>query len=799
MKKIFYTLLVILLTTNLNIYSQVQFQTNDLPLFIKDYDLTSINVDQLSDQEIGRIVDELENNNLNFSMLKPIAISNGISEENFEKLETRILQFLSVQDIKMIDSNVQTDKEPIFNQYRNKNQVGKIKKNKKLLKDEIFGSELFSNTDNPINLNSIIPPPLNYVIGFGDELQINIYGTQQLNIKSKVLADGNINIPNVGYIPISGLSIKNATKKLKNDLSKIYKSLQNNSSNLNLNVSKVRTVNVTIIGSNYPGVYSLSAANSVFDAVQLGGGPSNTGSFRNIELIRDGKVINSLDLYEFMISPNHNSNISLSNNDIIRIPVYSNQIRIKGEVKRPGLFELKEGETFTNLIKYASGFTNNAYRDEIKIIQKSNNQFRLQEVKNNKFDSYFPKDGDVIEVGQILNRYENRVQIQGSVYRPGQYSLSEGMTIRDLIIRAEGLTENADIFNARVLRQLSDLTKESLSFNVKEVLENNLSSNFVLKNEDIVEIFKVDNEKFSIQINGLVFNPGLYDYFNGITLGNLISSAGGLLEDSSGNIEIARRIIGDKGDIASESIDLSYSESKNFLIKKYDVINVREKEGLKNPKFIKIEGAVKVPGYYAIENFNDQIDYYINKAKGLLNNADPSSIKILRNVKLKKIINDSLVGQVDFDEKLGELAIETKQIVIPVSKINGKDSYEISLKNNDIIRVDEKTSNVSVTGEVQLNSEIPFKKGANLRYYINAVGGKNKNADIKSSYVIYPNGQAKNYKRFLFIGKSPKITQGSQIVVPSKSERNKVSVGELIGYTSALTSVATILISIINK
>ena len=391
-------------------------------------------------------------------------------------------------------------------------------------------------------------------------------GVQQLSAKVKVLSDGNINIPNVGSIPISGVTIEIAEKKLKNDLSNIYRSLKNNSSNLSVNISKVRSINVTVIGSNYPGVYTLSAANSIYDAVQLAGGPSNKGSFRNIQLIRNGNVIQSLDLYEFMTS-NQKSNISLSNNDVIRIPTYNNQIRVKGEVKRPGIFELKEDESLIDLIKFSSGFTNNAYSDEVKIVQKTNNQFRLEEVEKNMFDSYYPKDGDVIEVEKILNRYENRGSDSRSCIFPGQFSLKDGMRVMDLINKAEGLIENANSYTARILRRNADLTRRNISLKLNEVFDSIPSSNILLENEDIVEIFENDIGDFTVELNGMVFNPNKYVHYEGLTLGDLISLSGGLLPNASGQIEVARKTNDPDENILSKTFDLNFNTNQDFQLK----------------------------------------------------------------------------------------------------------------------------------------------------------------------------------------------------------------------------------------
>lgn len=799
MKKSLLLIIFIFLASSINIFSQIEIEQSQLPLFIKDYDLSTINIDQLSDEEISKIIDELEKNNTTLEMLEPVAISNGISIENFEKLESRILQFLSVQDLRDIDSETLSNEDPIFNQFRSKNKLGNKKVKEKLLKDEIFGSELFNKVNN-INLKSIIPPPQNYIIGPGDDLQINIYGVQQLSVNVKVLSDGNINIPNVGYIPISGLTIENSAKKLKNDLSNIYRSLNNNSSNLSINISKVRSINVTITGSNYPGVYTLSAANSIYDAVQLAGGPSNKGSFRKIELIRNGKVINTLDLYEFMTSPNQKSNISLSNNDVIRIPTFINQIRVIGEVKRPGIFELKKDENLSDLIAYSSGFTNNAYTDEVKIVQKTNNQFRLEEVEKKMFHSYYPKDGDVIEVGKILNRYENRVHIKGAVFRPGQFSLNYGMRVMDLINKAEGLSENANFYNARILRRNKDLTRKSISLKLNEVIDLIPSSNIELQNEDIVEIFENDFDEFTVELNGMIFKPGKYIFNEGLTLGDIISKSGGLLANSSGIVEIARKTKSSNENILSETFVLNFNDHQDFKLNKYDVINVRQLDSERFPEFIKIEGAVKTPGFYAIENFKNQVDYYIQKANGLSANADVNGIKIIRKIELKQIVSDSLLNNNkdinNENEIANSIAIKYKEIVIPINYKKVGSASKVVLKGGDILKVETINYNVSISGEVQLDSEIPFKKGLGLKYYLKAVGGKNRLSDLSNAYVIYPNGQAKSTSNFIFLKFFPKIKEGSQIIIPKKTERSKTSVGELIGYTSALSSVAAIIISV---
>ena len=787
---------IVILSTSLNTFSQIKLNNLELPLFIKDYDLQSINIDQLSDDEISKIINELEKNNMNLEMLKPIAISNGISEENYEKLQSRILQFLSVQDLVEKNPDDPLQKESIFNQFRDKNKVAKNNFNKNKLKDEIFGSELFNQSNNSININSIIPPPENYIIGPGDDLQINIYGLQQLSVKSKVLSDGNINIPNVGYIPISGLSIENATKKLNIDLSKIYTSLRKKQSTLSMNILKVRTVNITVTGSTNPGIYTLSAANSIYDAVQIAGGPSSNSSFRNIELIRNGTVISKLDLYEFMVSPNQKSNVTISNNDIIRIPTYKNQIRLRGEVKRPGIFELKQGESLDDLINYASGFTSNAYTDEVKISQKTDNQFRLKEVKKQMFGSYYPSDGDIIDIGKILSKYENRVSVVGAVYRPGYFSLFDGMKVSDLILKSEGLTDNANSSKARIIRLKDDLSKLNISLNLEEILNKNPSYDINLKREDILEIFEINIEEMKVDLNGSVFQPGSYPFYDGMTLGDLIFSSGGLLSDSSENIELARRTEDSNENIISEIFDLNTVSDMDFKLKKFDVINVRPIQSIRNPEFIKIEGAVKIPGFYAINKFNNDIEYYLNKANGLSENANVNSIKIIRQLEIKSIVNDSINTNIDEIEM--DLKTQSKEIIIPIISERGTIKSKVILKSGDVLRVEKLNYNVSVTGEVQLDSEIPFKKGAQLSYYIKSVGGKNKLADVSNIYVIYPNGQAKNTTNFLFFRSYPKITEGAQIIVPKKIEKDKVSVGELIGYTSALSSVAAILISIIK-
>ncbi len=452
----------------------------------------------------------------------------------FEKLRNKLATITTYS--KKENANVDAEE-------RAKNKISNYK-SKDTINSRIFGSELFDNPNLNFEPNLQLATPVNYILGPGDELKISIYGVQEFNQSVQVSKEGSVDIQYVGQISVSGMTIEAATNKIKSAIARIYTTVRSGQSQVGIALGRIRTIRITIIGGKQPGNYNVSSLSTVFNALHLAGGPGANGSYRNIQLVRDNRIIRQVDIYRFLISGDQSDNLGLKDNDVVRIPSYENRVVIEGEIKRPGIFELKNGETFKDLINYASGFNDFAYTATVQITQKTDKEFKVTDIKSSDFSTYKPKSGDVFKVGKLLNRFENKITINGAVFRPNTYSFYEGMKLTDLIKKAEGLKEDAYLKRARVIRLKSDLTTEIVDVNLEKAFSNDLTGNISLKKNDEVTIYSILDfkEDFKVVISGEVKNPGDYDFHENLSLNDLLIQAGGLKESASSSIEIARMI-----------------------------------------------------------------------------------------------------------------------------------------------------------------------------------------------------------------------------------------------------------------
>lgn len=773
-------------------------------------DISGVKVETLSDAEIANIKSQLQANNLTIEQAEPMLKQRGMNELEFTKLKQRLATVTAakVETVEGQNEGVR-QQEPVEN-----------RKIKDSTDSKIFGSELFDNPDLNFEPNLKLATPVNYILGPGDELMMSLYGVQEFNDASTVSEEGKINVPHVGLIQVAGLTIEAATQKIRTATGRIYTSLRSGQSKLNVSLSKIRTIKITIIGARQPGNYSVSSLSTVFNALYLAGGPAKNGSYRNIELIRNNKLLTYVDIYKFMVNGDQSENIGLKDNDVIRIPVYKNRVSLEGEIKRPGIFELKPGDTFTNLLEYASGFSDLAYTASVHIIQKTGKEYKVKDITPAEFTAYLPQAGDAITVSKILSRFENRVQVQGAVFRPNSYSFYEGMKVKDLIERADGVLEDAYLKRAIITRTNADLTTEIVNVDLKKALAGDTAANILLQKEDLIKVFSVTDfkEKYSVTVNGEVKNPGVYDYHKNLSLNDLLILAGGLQSSASKNVEIARMIKAEtinsndstKAQLFNIEIDASDNEqTKTFLLQPYDVINIRKLAVYEKPQMVTISGAVPYAGRYVISGKNERVFDMIKRAGGLTPEADEMGVKIKRpiqaaqiealseiNLNLEK--NDSSTAS-KLTKKLKE---DIRYAIIPIewkSITEDPENYSnITVVAGDEIEVAARNENVKVTGNVLLTSEIPYVKGKGLRYYVDAVGGTDSKAWMKKAYVIYPNGKAAVTNKFLFFRSYPKVTAGSQIVIPEKPETNKITTTEVASIASVLVGMAGVVIAIIR-
>jgi protein involved in polysaccharide export with SLBB domain len=790
------------------------FQTGALRAqdLLKSTDLSTLKVDYLSDSDIAKIKTQLQTNNTTIEQVEPIAIAKGMSAEEFAKLKLRLGGAQSSPTGVSNKDNFDEKKEELS---RKQDKIVN-KKVKDTLNSLVFGSELFDNPELNFEPNLKLATPVNYILGPGDELQISVYGVQEFSASVPVTMEGKVNIQYVGQISVSGMTIEAATQKIRGAISRVYSTVASGQSQVGISLSRIRTIKVTIIGSKQPGNYSISSLATVYNALFMGGGPGKNGSYRNIELLRNNKVYKNIDIYKFLVNGNQSDNVGLKDNDVIRIPTYTQRVTVEGQVKRPGIFEMKSGETFKDLLSFASGFNEFAYTASVNVLQKTSKDFKVKDIKESDYGSYRPLAGDVYRVSKILNRFENRIKIEGAVFRPDVYSFYEGMRISDLVAQADGLKEDAYTSRATIVRLKSDLTSEVTNVNLDKALAGDAEANISLRKEDIVTVYSILDfkEEYKITIDGEIKKPGIYDYHDNLTLNDLLVQAGGLTGSASKRVEIARMIKSDEINDANPNrvqlfnleITASNNEQiKNFELMPFDVVNIRRMAVYEKPEMVTVSGAVNYPGKYVLASKKEKIYDVIQRAGGLSAIANLDGVKIKRPIQAKQIEDleniDLNLGKKDsIQNKLAKkLKEDLKFATIPVDWRNivkdPNDKTNVTLFSGDVIEVSVYNESVKVSGNVLLTSEIPYEKGKGFDYYLSSVGGTDAKGWKKQAYIIYPNGKAAVSKTFLFVRSYPKVLPGSQIVIPEKPETRKMSTGEWVSIGSIITSIALLVVT----
>jgi protein involved in polysaccharide export with SLBB domain len=780
-------------------------------------DLSDLRVDYISNSDIAKIKTQLLTNNVTIDQAEPMALSKGMSASEFAKLKTRIEALTTVnKDFDKTEKGAQKDQDDKYG----REQVKIInKKIKDSLNSLVFGSELFDNPTLNFEPNLKLATPMNYILGPGDELQVSLSGVQEYNASIPVSVEGKVSIQYVGQIYVSGISIEAAMKKIKTAMANVYSTIGSGQSQLAVSLSRIRTIRVTIIGSKQPGNYSISSLATVYNALFLGGGPAKNESYRNIELIRNNKIITKVDIYKFLVNGDQSENVGLKDNDVIRIPAYNHRVTVEGQVKRPGIFEMKSGESFAVLLSFASGFNEFAYTASVSVVQKTAKEFKVQDITDSQFKSYKPVSGDVFTVTKILNRFENRIRIDGAVFRPNTYSFYQGMRISDLITKADGLKEDAYSKRARIIRLKSDLTTEIVNVNLEEALEGNLESDIALNREDVVTVYSILDfvEEYKITIDGEIRKPGVYDYYEGMTLNDILVQSGGLTGSASKKVEVARMIISENIDDSNPNkaelfnIEITpdnNEQAENFSLLPFDVINIRKMAVYEKLEMVSISGAVNYAGKYVLASKKAKVYDIVKRAGGLTSVANIEGVKIKRPIRSKQIeavesVDLNLGTKDSIQNKLEKkLKEELKYAIIPVDwKSIMKDqnnNTNVTLFPGDEIEVAAFNEGVKVAGSVLLTSEIPYDKGKGLGYYLDAVGGVDAKGWKKKAYIIYPNGKADVTGTFLFFRNYPKVTPGSQIIVPEKPEVKKMSTGEFVSIAGVLASLAGVIIAILR-
>ncbi len=799
-------------------------QTINAQDLFKGKDLGQIRVDQLTDADIAKLKSQMSNSKMTIDQAEQIAISKGMSSTEFAKLKEKLNAYgnknnSSTGKLKTEDktSRENNSTEPLdSNRYSTKPRT--------LIDSLIFGSELYTSIAPSFEPNLRIATPLNYILGPDDQLTVAVFGVQQYNGDLLISPEGNISIPDVGLVKVAGLTIEAATDKLKRIMgNSAYPYLKNGGAKLSLTLTKIRSIKVLIIGANRPGTLTLSSFSSVFNALFLAGGPTAFGSFREIELLRNNQVIRKIDLYRLLLHGDQSDNIGLKDNDVIRIPPYKTRVELQGQIKRPGIFEVLPGESFTDILSFASGFTDTAYRASVKVFQRNEYERKVHDLKSGDYKTYLPQTGDVFVASRILNRFQNRVTITGAVFRPDTYELTDNLKVSELIRKADGLKEDAFTGKAQIIRLEEDLTRSILSFNIRKALAGDPSADFLLKREDQVFISSVLDlrDSFKVTIQGEIRLPGEYDYVDKLTLKDLILQAGGFTDAAYKNVEIARLIKRDslsKDDNRASSIlreeigaDLNALSENSTTLQPFDVITIRRKAGYTLPESINVTGQVQFPGPYALSSRNERVSDVLKRAGGFTPDAYPEGAYLKRykteqeKSKADEILKKAQKNIKDKDSSntfsLGlEIKREFDQIPLDLTEIskNPGSVEDLILRTKDELHIPKFDGQVKISGAVLLTTQIPYKQRNKFKNYISDAGGYSAEAWRRKAYIVYANGRAATAKHFLFFKFYPKVLPGSEIVVPKKAEKKGTSIGETIGIASALASLAGVVIAILK-
>ena len=687
---------------------------------------------------------------------------------------------------------------------------------------KVFGRDIFRNANLTFEPSMNIATPVNYRLGPGDQLQIEVWGASEANITQKVTPDGYISIPNVGPVNVNGLTVQAATNRIKAKLSQIYSGMASSNVNLSTHVKvslgQIRTIQVNIMGEvARPGTYALSSFSTVFHALYKAGGMSKMGSLRNIKVVRGGRTVATVDVYDYIINGRSHSDIRLQEGDVILASPYDALVLIKGKVKRPMYYEMKSSESIRTLIGFAGGFSNDAYRGAVTVDRNNTKERTVATVDDMNYGVFKVKDGDVVSVGEILDRYDNRIEVKGAVYRPGYYELGKDIqTVKDLIEKADGLLEYAFTNRAVLHRENDDKTLEVISLNVKAILDGTEPDVTLHKNDVLFIPSKYDLEqKGTLEIRGEVYNPNVFPYAANTKLEDLIIMAGGLTESASTvRVDVTRRIIDRKGTKKQKEIAQTFSfgvkegfvveGEPGFVLEPYDQVFVRRSPGYSEKVNVTVSGEVEFEGDYSLNVRNERLSDVLEKAGGLTEFAYIEGARLERQMtpeeykqaqELMDMVasnnnisgNDSIVvPQVSRTYPVG---IDLKEIMA-----NPHSAIDPVLQDGDVIVIPQYMTTVSVSGSVRKPNSVVYDPKMKLKDYISEAGGYAERARKSGTFILYPNGHIKELGRN---ASAKDIMGGSKIIVPQKG-RSQWNLGTTLSTITTSVSMLAVIASLIN-
>ncbi|WP_081681358.1 SLBB domain-containing protein [Flectobacillus major] len=758
-------------------------------------------VEDLTDEQVKAFIQKAQSSGMSESQIEKAAILQGFTPADVAKMRERIEKIKQEEGKKTNQSEILEEK-PIAGRAQKGTKLSKVtftdstdtnKKDSVLVKKtKVFGASLFSKESLTFEPDLRIPTPRNYQLGPDDELNVDIFGNALDNYKLKISPEGTVRILNLSPIYVNGLTIEAASERIVARLRQLYQGINVAGSGVSAQITlgNVRSIKVTITGEvARAGSYTVSSLATLFNALYMAGGPSENGSYRNIRLIRDNKVVRILDLYDFLLRADQKDNVRLQDQDVIRIADYDTRVELSGEVKRPFIFEVEKGETLKDILRFAGGFTDKAYTYAIQLKRNTAKELKLINVAQEEVATFIPKSGDKYTIGTILERYENRVKISGSVFRPGEYALEKGVsTVKELIKIAEGLKPDAFKNRATLKRQKDNDEFELVGIDLNQLMTG-VIDDIPLKREDHLTIFSVLGlkEKRIVRIDGEVNNAGNFDYIEGMTVADLILLAKGFTEGASyAKLELSRRVKDDTLDLASgqnvriivfdidKELKLA-ANAANYVLQPFDKLNIRKSPRYEEQKTVFVEGEVAYPGTYTIKDKTQRITDIIRLAGGLKNGAFPKGATFQRDTAIVAIDLDIILKQPEKSENL--LLIDGDKLMIP-----------------------RRLETVKLSGELLNPVSVAYREGLGVRDYLAQAGGLTENAVKGRIFVKYANGLSDRTRKFFVFKSYPSVEPGAEIIVPSspKESGSKLSTGERIAILGAISSLAYIIVNIIN-
>jgi protein involved in polysaccharide export with SLBB domain len=782
--------------------------------------LSQVEVSNLSDAQINRIVEEMQKRGLSENDAIALARSRGMSQGQIDDLKKRIADVKSGNTSSSSKETNKTKKksssEELEDDSEEDDDLTKRKDiDKELIDTRIFGFSFFNNDKLTFDPSVNIPVGDSYILGSGDELLIDVWGNSQQNYQLDVDKNGDVNIPLVGPVNVGGSTLKDAEKKIKYQLSSIYSDMSSSSPRTfaSVRIGQLKAIKVNVVGEVFvPGSYTLPGTATLFNVMYLCGGPNQLGTFRDIQLIRNNKIVARLDVYDFLINGHGDINVALRDGDVVMVPTYINRVKLGGEFKRKGIFEAKDDEKISDVIKFAGGFTEFAYKKNLELYRLTDREKEFRSLTDANLDLISLQNGDSIYVGKVLDRYKNMVTIQGAVFAPGNYEHSDTLSLYGLIQRAGGLKENAYLNRGFINRLKDDFTSENISFSVKSVISK--MQNLSLKRYDTVLIRSIDEmqERRVVSIWGEVQKMGAYNYSENQKLGDLVLLAGGFKESASeSSIEVMRRLPYDEADKSNGTTSQLFQfkisrglliddEGANFVLKPYDEVFVRYMPGFRKKGSVSIAGQVMYGGIYGLSSRTERISDLVKRAGGLTNSAYPLGAKLTRQYELsdeEKAQREELMRK-DSTLVFSSLNFETVAInLVDILNMPGSKD-DIFLEDGDYLDIPAKMQTIKVSGEVLNPVSTVYVKGWSAKRYVNNSGGFALNAKKGKTYVIYPNGASAATKSYFFFRKYPTITPGAEVVIPKKPEREGMNAQAWVGIGGSLASIALTIVTIMS-